>query len=192
MRRPLRLFVAIVPPAPLPARLHALQERLRPAGADVKWVEAQNLHVTLKFLGETPETDLPGVKDVLRSLAPTQAPFHLRLAGAGFFPPRGTPRVVWVGLDEGFEALRHLHVAVESACRTLGFAPEDRPFAAHLTLGRVRSTGHEDALKREIVKLRDDVVGSFRVGGFSLVESRLTPRGPVYTHVEDYPLSREI
>ena len=190
LRRPLRLFVAIVPPPPLPARLHTLQERLRPCGADVKWVETQNLHVTLKFLGEVPEARVSTLRATLRSLAAPVSSFSLRLAGAGYFPPRGTPRVIWVGLDEGFGALRALHASVDEALARIGFAREERPFAAHVTLGRLRSPGHEDALKREIMRMQDEEVGRFTVDGFSLVQSQLTRQGPVYTHVEDYSLAR--
>jgi RNA 2',3'-cyclic 3'-phosphodiesterase len=182
----LRLFVAVVPPPPLPSRLRDLQERLRETGADVKWVETDNLHLTIKFLGEASESLLPGIRETLSRVASSTAKFDLSLQGAGSFPPRGTPRVVWVGLRSDQVALARVSGAVETALEPLGVRREERPFSAHLTLGRVRSPREAEALRKQIESMQDVEIGQMQVVELCLMESQLGPQGPRYHHIEDF------
>lgn len=158
--------------------------RFRETGADVKWVETESLHVTLKFLGEVGE---PGVNEVRAALRSVRgASFRLGVRGIGTFPPRGRPRVIWLGLTSA-DPLAALAATVERVLEPLGFPPEGRPFKPHVTLGRVRSPAGLDRL--DLASLRERAFGSWTVEGVSLMESRLSSKGPTYLEVEQYPLS---
>lgn len=184
----MRLFVAAVPPAALQRAAVARTAPLRAAGADVKWVETENLHLTLKFLGEVAAARVDPVRESLRAVGSSLHPFEVRLAGVGSFPPRGRPRVVWMGIESA-GPLVALQRAVESALQPHGFAREARPFAAHLTLGRLRSPRGAELLTRVMIPLRTVDLGAWAVRGFTLMESRLSSSGPTYVPVEVFPLA---
>ena len=175
----MRLFVAVNLPGPLKGRIAGLQRELALTGADVKWVEEENLHLTVKFLGEVAPERLAALEGALARAVPACRAFRLELSGLGTFPPRGVPRVLWVGVGGEVEAFRDLHRAVERSLAALGYPEEDREFRPHLTLGRVRSPRGVDALRHRMAAL-DGAYGDLAVGEVALMESRLTPRGPVY------------
>jgi 2'-5' RNA ligase len=166
-------------------------ERLRAEApeAPVRWVPPENLHVTLRFLGDVEEDR---ADDFVRRLGPELsrvAPFEYRLEGLGAFPRRGAPRVVWAGLSQGGRELAAVASRVEQAALEAGVLDraEDRPFHAHVTLGRPK--GH-----RGLGRLRD-LLGELSFRGqthfleeVTLAESRLTPRGAVYGAVARLPL----
>jgi len=188
-----RLFVAVELPALVRRDLGALVERLRHTRADVKWVEQENMHLTLKFLGEVESDRLAPVQDALRQAAGRVAPFRFTLGALGAFPSPRNPRVIWVGVCQGQPQLASLAAEVERQLLPLGFAKEERPFTAHLTLGRLRSpspkgsTGPRDlcaALAAESVPPH-----TVAVDGFVLFQSVLRGRGPVYTPLSAFPLS---
>lgn len=133
----MRLFVGIALPAAHQAIVAGLGPRLAAlARGRASWTRAGNAHVTLKFLGDVPRERLPAVRQALSAVR--FAPFTLSLAGGGFFPGPARPRVVWTGIAEGAGACGALAAAVDAALAGIGFAPEARPFAAHMTLGRIR------------------------------------------------------
>jgi len=180
----LRLFVAVVPPDDVRAALTSIQDALTRAGGDVKWVEPENIHVTLKFLGEVTVERAAEVRAALCTIA---APaFVMGTGDTGAFPPRGKPRVVWIGLEDS-GPLVALQAAVERVLQPLGFPGEDRPFAPHLTVGRVRSPKGVEGLQNAIRDTRA-ARQQWAVQSFTLMESRLSTRGPTYLHVEDFPL----
>ena len=181
-----RSFVAIPLPEDVRGRLAALQETLRPARADVKWVDPALLHVTLKFLGDLDDEARPVLESGLQRIAASAAPIDLEARGLGAFPPSGAPRVVWAGLSERAPGrLAGLAGAVEAAA---GFPPEGRPFAAHVTLGRVKSPRNAAALRALLEAGRDADAGAFRADAVVLFRSDLTPQGPTYTAVARFPL----
>ncbi|MGQ9531522.1 MAG: RNA 2',3'-cyclic phosphodiesterase [Desulfotomaculales bacterium] len=175
----MRLFVAVNLPGSLKARIAALQRELALSGADVKWVEEENLHLTVKFLGEMAPERLAELEEALARAVPACRAFRLELSGLGTFPARGVPRVLWVGVGGEVEAFRELYGAVERALAPLGFTGEGREFRPHLTLGRVRSPRGVDVLRNRMAAL-DGAYGDLAVGEVALMESRLTPRGPIY------------
>src|SRR5262245_56782841 len=136
----LRTFIAIDPGKAIRDRLIALQEALARGGAEVKWVERDNLHVTLLFLGEVADTDVPAVCDVVAEGAAKLAPFALSVEGAGCFPHARRPRIVWTGLGQGAQEVCTLHDTLEAPLMELGcYRREERKYTPHITLGRVRS-----------------------------------------------------
>jgi len=182
-----RLFVAVPLPSELTDRAAAL---LPPALPAIKPVRADLMHLTLAFLGWTPDEQLDAVIAAARDAAAGRPAFDLSFASAGRFPPTGRPRVVWLGIGEGQEGLATLAAGVTGELRTRGIKFDDRPFAAHLTLARVRdeATGPE---ARTIVAAVD-ALGipdlRTRVDRIAVVESVLSPKGPRYTARAELPL----
>lgn len=183
----MRLFVAVSLPSDIRDRLAVAQERLRRVQADVSWVRAENIHVTLKFLGDTEEKRLERIRPALAEVARESAPFSMEVTGVGSFGGR-VPRVVWVGVGEGAERIVRLATQVEAALARVGFPKERRGFTAHLTLGRVRSSRNAEALLAAVREVEADTFGSVTATRFELMQSELRPTGSVYTILETFPL----
>lgn len=182
----MRCFIGLPLPEVYKTRLSSLLSTLRPqVRGRVSWTRPENWHLTLKFLGETtPET----VEAVEASLAGVRTPaFALQAGGCGFFPDIRRPRVAWLGLVRGGPECAALARAVEGAVAPLGFPPEGRPFAAHLTLGRIKESAGQDWAK--VQSLAGAVEWpEVRLDRFVLWESRLHPGGPEYVALAEYPL----
>ena len=183
----MRLFVAVHLPQEIRDGLAAVQERLRRLQADVSWVKPANLHITLKFLGETEPKRLGRIGPVLEEVARGMAPFSLTVAGVGTFGGR-IPRVVWAGVREGAAPLEALAGAVENGLARAGFPKERRQFTAHFTLGRVRSPRNAEVLLAAIRDESTEPLGVVSVEQFVLMQSRLDPGGSIYTALERFPL----
>ncbi|GAB4390405.1 MAG: RNA 2',3'-cyclic phosphodiesterase [Thermodesulfovibrionales bacterium] len=183
----LRCFVAVELPEELKKNIDRETGRLRAADADVKWVRAENLHLTLKFLGRTPEERLPAIRERLGAAAARHRGFRIRLAGAGAFPGARRPRVVWIGVSDS-EALAALQKDVDAALAELGYEAEARDFTAHLTLGRVKSPRGGAALQAGIEALAGKEFGEAEVRGVSLMKSDLSPAGARYSRLYLAPL----
>lgn len=160
-----------------------LQARLPNGG--VRWVAAQNIHLTLKFLGDTPAASVDRLTKGLQAAVASQPPFEIHVSGWGAFPSPRRARVVWVGLSApaGLGALQR---SVEAEMARQGFPPEERPFSPHLTIGRVGREANPDDLRRlanvlESVKVGD--LGVARVDTVHLYQSDLRPGGPIYTRL---------
>lgn len=184
----MRLFVAVNLPSEIRDRLAAVQDSLRRAQADVSWVRAENIHVTVKFLGDTEEKRVQRIRSALIEVARDGAPFSLEVSGVGSFGGRN-PRVVWVGVGDGAEPLIELAGRVEAALGRVGFPRERRGFTAHLTLGRVRSPQNAEALLAALQEFHAEKFGTFTATQFELMQSALRPTGSVYTVLERFPLS---
>ncbi len=183
----LRLFVAVTLPDALRQRLGRSQERLRASQADVSWVKPENIHLTLKFLGETDSKLLARIGPALQSVGRELPSFSLVLTGLGTFGGR-VPRVIWVGVAEGQERLTALADRVDAALGRVGIPRERRPFSAHATLGRVRSPRNAQALLDAVAVGRDEAFGGVGVEDFVLMQSQLSPHGSTYTVLDRYPL----
>ncbi len=192
----MRAFIAVELPEEIRQEVASLQADLRAAGADVKWVEPVNLHLTLKFLGDIEEAQVGSLKEALRSSTLHLPPFTVSLEGIGAFPKTTFPRVIWVGVSQGKEELELLAQKVEEATNSLGFPKEERPFSAHLTIGRVaaakggRTTNPSwrvrsaSGLAGLIKKLQvAEFCGSSPalIDRLILFQSTLSPKGPTYT-----------
>lgn len=185
----MRLFIAIEIPDPIKTELAKLQNELRRAQADVSWTKPENIHLTLRFLGEIAEGRLEALKRVCADAAAEFAPFTLTLDGAGVFPNFRRPRVLWAGLAGEIEVAARLQRRLEAGLAALGLAPDDKPFKPHLTLGRVKSAknARQAAAMAEIYKLP---ALSFGVGGIVLMKSELRPAGARYTPLAQSALSQ--
>jgi len=185
----LRLFFAL----PLAEALHEpvaeVQARIRPCRAKVKWVSAENLHFTLKFLGETPAALVPSLSAEAERIARAHEPFEIAIRGAGAFPRPQEARAVWLGVTQGAEALCALAEELEESLDRAGLSPkEKRAFRAHLTVGRNKSRHRLQELADAINAEEDVQIGAMPVSQFVLMRSQLMPEGPIYTVVETFTL----
>lgn len=184
----MRLFFAVKLSDDIQARLYKEQTGLRATGADVKWVEPHNIHVTLKFLGEVDEKSVPDLEAAAGRVAQSAQPFNISISGIGCFPTPRSPRVIWAGITQGAQQMAALAGQIEEALEPLGFQRENRPFKAHATLGRVRSPRGKEALADGLTRAAQVHGGDMLVDHFSLVRSDLRPSGPVYTVLKDFAL----
>lgn len=154
----------------------------------VKPVEPENLHLTLRFLGDTPLTEIPAIADAARRAAATQSLFTDELHGIGVFPRADRPRVVWLGLDNPL-AWSALFTALDGQLAAIGFPSEKRPFTPHLTIARIKGRPPAE-LDDILARNRDAAFGEFEITQLEVLQSELTPRGPIYTTLAEAPLSK--
>jgi len=185
----IRSFIAIELPDEARDRLIELQSQLKDVVPPniVRWTGPQNLHLTLHFLGDVAAIDLEKITVALKGVTAACPSLSLELAGLGSFPNIWRPRVVWVGVAGELESLVKLHQDLgEHLKQAIGFRPESRPYAPHLTIGRVkkgipprRLTQLGQALDQEQAGVGE--LATFEVKEISLMKSDLRPSGPIYT-----------
>lgn len=189
----MRLFVGVPLDPELTRRVGSFVDTLRSRVAQIaphaplSWVAPERLHLTLAFIGDVPESRTPTIQVALEQTT-TVRRFQLELAGAGAFPPRGRPRVLWVGVHEGRESLISLAGDVRARLDAVGVALEPRPFSPHLTVARVKEpTGLRPSSLLE--GLTDVAIGRMTVDAITLFQSRLSPSGASYHVLARCPLS---
>jgi 2'-5' RNA ligase len=182
-----RSFIAIDLPASVRAELTSLEDKLKARRHPfVKWVDPENMHLTLKFLGDVASDSIPQIVEAMSRAAKSYSTIKLEVAGTGAFPNWQRPQVVWVGVGGELDRLNSLQKGLESALSPMGFPTESRTFSAHLTLGRLRDRVTPDDRRRfaefaQKVELTASL--SFEVNGIRLIRSQLTPAGPIYTEL---------
>jgi 2'-5' RNA ligase len=186
----MRTFIAIEVPEDIKSELNQLIDKLKSSRADVKWVKAQGIHLTLKFLGNVEESKLEEIKQTLNKLTETENPFEISLEGLGAFPKPAFARVIWVGIKQGNESTINLAKKLEDELEKIGFKKEKRPFSPHLTLGRLRSPKNRDKLASLLNSINFQSQSSIKVIGISLIQSTLTPTGAIYNLLYQAPLSK--
>ena len=193
MRDQIRTFIAIDIPGDAKDALAALIQSLESSGLHgIRWVNPKGIHLTLKFLGNIPQSMPPRILDALNHACQEHAPFDLSLGEFGVFPNPNNPRVLWVGLNGDTSSLSRLQASVEKQCRSLGFEPDRRPFRPHLTLGRVRRSLPLPQLDivRAVLKDRTSAGAlQWSVEEIHLIHSTLTPQGAVYRSLGTLPLA---
>ena len=189
MRQTLRTFIAVELPRDIQRILKGIQDELRKSGADVKWIQPDHIHLTLKFLGEIPEEKIEAVLKVMESSLECFAAFSFRLSHLGAFPKPENPRIIWVGVDSGENELKRLAGVLEKNLGSLGFKKEERGFAAHITLGRVRSSLNKFALSKLLKSYSLPQPMAQDVKNLVLFKSTLTSSGPLYEALKKIPLA---
>lgn len=176
----MRLFIAVPVSGVFLEGARNIQELLKRSNADVKWVSLENMHFTMRFLGETPAERLDDIRQAMKR-AGTLPAFSVSMGSSGAFPSGERPRVLWVGVSDGANALKEIADVVNSALSEKGFSAADRPFSPHLTLGRVRSPRGAAQLKSALSGVpRSKNPPALDVNSVELIESVLGPRGPAY------------
>lgn len=188
----MRLFIAVPIPEELKARVGRIMGELKKSGADYKWVEPKNLHLTLCFLGETSEGNISAVERAMAGAASGQAAFEMVFQELGAFDSIERPRVLWIGLSRGEAPLREIARKLGQALYEAKLLPEKertRAFQAHLTLGRMRGPRNIEKL-RDLIKSMPPLEGmGCRAQRLVLFESRLSPKGPAYAAVREQTLA---
>lgn len=180
----MRLFVALEIPAAVRDNLATLVKDLRNSEPKARWVRPENLHVTLKFLGETPSEKLEDIRKAL-SAVHSEQPVELDFRGLGFFPDERRPRVVWAGVDAS-PNVQSLAASIDQALEKIGFPREDRPFTPHLTLARFSSPRITEKLRAAMQQNMARESGLLKTNEFHLIESKLKPSGAEYTRLASF------
>lgn len=189
MKEKIRTFIAVAISADVRAAAADLIDDLRGAGAEVKWVEPRNLHITLKFLGDVDSGQIHQVCQTVEQAVADAAPFEFEVRGAGAFPNTRRPRTVWLGIGEGSREIVALNGRIVPPLQKLGFPKEARRFEPHLTIGRVRRGGPAVAELGELIAERGDLaIGRTHVAEVIAFCSRLSRSGPTYEALARAPL----
>lgn len=181
-----RLFVALTPPDTVRAELAGLAEPID----GVAWIPQENIHLTLRFIGEADESQQAKLEAALERVR--VASFILPVEGIGTFPPRGRPKVLWAGLGQAHTRLFQLRQQVDDALLSVALELDVRHFHPHFTIARLREDLDEKALARFLRKHDPFEAPPFRVSGFQLYASELTPTGSRYKVVRQFPLTDAI
>ncbi len=185
-----RVFVAIELPAPVRRKSIEHIDRLRDSIPDARasWIREDNLHLTLKFLGDTPVTKVEALAQAAQRAASTVSPFEIIVGGCGAFPPRGQPRVLWIGIEDHAGKLVELQTALEDECANAGFPREERPFHPHLTIARIRKP-HDS---RQLAAVHKEIgfdPETVRASELGVIRSELRSEGSRHTIISRHAFS---
>lgn len=185
----MRLFIAVELPKPIQNQIYETGKYLRESVIGVRWIAPQNLHLTLKFLGEVPEQKLTSIDDILRETFQVHSyqAFSINFSQLGAFPSLSHPRVIWLGISDGQDVLRKLASMLEDPFEKIGFKRETRDYSPHLTLGKVNDEKKVKNLKEIAVSYKTSFAG-ISVGMVSSMQSILSPEGAIYKRVANYKL----
>lgn len=186
----MRLFFAILLNERMRQRIAVVQETMKRmlAAHRVAWVREENLHLTLRFLGEQDEQGLHLAIEAGEAVAQQHPRLRFVLRGAGAFPNWRHARVLWVGTEEGTSQLQQLASSLETELRRRGFPPEDKPFRSHITLARLKEPPPPQVMQHLVQNLPQEPLGGVEVRSFVLMQSVLHPNGSQYTLLHEFPL----
>lgn len=178
----MRVFIAIELPYDIIKKIKDLQEGLKKhCKTKVSWSKPENIHFTLKFLGDVKENKIESVKTAMNNACNNINPFMLSAGNIGYFPDLNKPRVIWVGIKAYNDLLDNIYEDMEQGLSKIGFKKESRKFNLHLTLGRIKYYDSASGLKTAVERLKDVSIGEFMVKSIALFKSELNPKGAIYT-----------
>jgi 2'-5' RNA ligase len=183
-----RIFVAITIEASDPLKEYYQKFRNWFKSDRISWVEEQNLHITLKFIGETPDDKIPGIHKALSGVASAYASFPASIKGAGVFGSSYKPRVLWFGVEDEARRMESLGRDIAGALEEAGIEDDRQNFVPHLTIGRIKYIRQRRKLEDKVAKMQQLHLQDIRVNAFHLMESRLSQDGVVYSLLHSYPL----
>ena len=185
----IRAFLAIDPPEVVLDNIQALQNRLKKSiqGA-IRWVRPEGIHLTLKFFGDISAYDVENISEAIANKTANVPPITLEIRGMGAFPDLNRPRVIWLGINGQLAPLLSLQRDLEEVFSKLGFPKENRPFRAHLTMGRVKVPKGIIGLAPSVEAEGNLMAGNFTVGEITLFQSSLSPQGAIYSKLAAFPL----
>jgi 2'-5' RNA ligase len=181
----IRSFLAIELPKGILNKIEEIELDLRSTHADVRWVNPEKIHLTLKFFGNIEESMIDSILKSIEEPTQNTNPFSLKVRGIGAFPNLKNPRVIWMGLVDGKEVLASFQKQIDNQLREIGFQPENRPFRPHLTLGRMKSSRGREELAGTMEKYKEEEFGDLQVERVVLFKSDLRPTGPIYTALRE-------
>jgi RNA 2',3'-cyclic 3'-phosphodiesterase len=182
-----RCFIAVNLPDETKKTLENVISELKKTEADVRWVNAGNIHLTLKFLGNTAVSQIPAMTDALSKKLSHYNAFYITIADIGCFPSEKRPRVIWVGIKDS-DVLTNIKKDVDAVLTGFAFAPEVRFFSPHLTIGRVRSMKKVAELMKHFADFKRSDFGRVEVSAIHIMKSELKPAGAEYCSLGRIPL----
>ena len=185
----IRAFVGIDIDETVRQNLLAAQRKLAGTGAQLKLAEPENIHVTMKFLGDISEDQVRAITEALRAAVEGVKPFEISVRGIGAFPNLSYIRVIWAGVSDGREQIISIQKRIDQNLAKLGFKPE-RDFVPHLTLARAKSAAGKEKLVSFLKTMTNAEFGSSRADAIELKQSTLTPKGPIYSTLARVELAR--
>ncbi|MBN2229897.1 MAG: RNA 2',3'-cyclic phosphodiesterase [Candidatus Thorarchaeota archaeon] len=179
MNSAIRVFLSVdIDTPPLISRISEIQRKLNKEAAKMKLVEADNIHFTLRFFGDTPVTKVQEIKECLSGIS--IRPFDIKISGVGAFPNKRRPRVIWIGVTENSQIMTDLKLKVDELLRKIGYQPEKTKFTPHATIARIRNIKDSQLMSSNLDDLIDEPVGNMKVSKVNMKKSTLTPSGPIY------------
>ena len=187
MTESIRTFIAVTLDESVKEIIKALVDNFKTLNLDLKWVEIKNIHLTLKFLGDVSPEKIEKTTSILKECLSDIKPIATHLTSLGTFPPHRNPRVFWIGLDDSKRNLTQLAEKLEGKLGSIGFAPEERDFKAHVTLARIKSMKNMSLFQQKIETFRLPEQ-TFTLKDIVLFKSVLTPTGPIYEPIQTFHL----
>ncbi|MBI4712396.1 MAG: RNA 2',3'-cyclic phosphodiesterase [Planctomycetes bacterium] len=195
----MRLFIAIVLEPDIRSAIAKIQRELdqhifginpaiRRDSASLRWVEEANIHLTMRFLGETPDSKVAAISDAINSVAQSHHSFDMAIRGLGVFPALQKPRVIWVGCQEPTSTLPKVYEELEGNLVSLNLPRDDHPFSPHITIGRVKFIKNVSGLVGYLNTNKDRLIGRQMVNRLTLFSSTLTATGPIYKIIKEFIL----
>ncbi len=185
----IRAFLAIVPPEDILQAISRLQEKMkREITGRISWTKSQGQHLTLKFFGDISTEDVKNICVAVKNRIVLGSPLNLKIEKLGIFPDFRKPRVIWCSVTGDGEKLSVLQKQLDSDFASIGFPKEDRPFRAHLTLGRIKDTHGLSGISEALNKHNVFAAGVFDCKELVLFQSKLLPQGAVYTKLAEFAL----
>ena len=165
-------------------KLIEFENELKKSGAIIKLVEPENIHITLKFLGDTDSEFIDQIEEIIKKAVQNVKEFKITLKEVGVFPNQNYIKVIWIGINDK-EKLSEISKKIDEGCSKIGFEKEKRRFSTHLTIGRVKSAKNKQNILKILEKYKDTVFGEVLVNKIILKKSELTSEGPIYTNIRD-------
>ena len=185
----IRAFLAIDPPEDILQAMSRLQEKLkREISGRISWTKPQGQHLTLKFFGDISTDDVKNICSAVQNRVTSEPSLNLKVEKLGVFPDARRPRVIWCGVTGDVEKLSVLQKQLDSDFAGIGFPAEDRPFHAHLTLGRIKDSHGLTGISEVITKYSSFAAGEYSCNELILFQSRLSTQGATYTKLAEFAL----
>lgn len=181
-----RAFLAIDLDDDLKPKINKIIRQFKEIDTKIKYVELQNLHLTLKFFGDIDTNGLDVLENAIADVVSEFDPFKIKITGCGAFPNKNHIKVIWVGIDDD-AVIKDLHDRLDKEFARLGF-DKDRKFSTHLTIGRMKSAKNKNKVKEVIEEFENFEIGEMEVSEISLKKSTLTPAGPIYEDISIFEL----
>ncbi|MCP4270139.1 MAG: RNA 2',3'-cyclic phosphodiesterase [Candidatus Brocadiaceae bacterium] len=185
----IRAFIAIEIDSEIKNRLSEHIDKLKRTGADVKWVLPGNIHLTLKFLGHIEEDTLPGLNKIVSDAASSLKSFNISIGNISAFPSRKRPRIVYACVEDKENILLKLHENLNNGVEKLGIKKESKKYIGHITLGRIKTQKNIFKLTTALKSESECFFGHEKISYLSLMQSQLTPKGPIYTKLNNFLLN---
>ncbi len=181
-----RGFIAIE--VPVTDQILRFQEDIKKTTAQVKLVEPENIHITLKFLGDTPINQIEAIESIIKNAISSTKKHTIKLKGTGVFPNENYIKVIWIGIKDT-NLIAQITESINTQCSTIGFQKDKRGFSAHLTIGRLKSSTGKEQIVDLLNSYKDTLFSEIVVNEIHLKKSTLTPKGPIYETLSTIPLT---